>query len=114
MKKITIIVSILLSQLSFGQIEQDKVKHFVAGALITSVVNTSVYSLTKNKDNALFMGLVAGVGAGLIKELYDSQYRGGFDLRDLVATGFGSFAASIPLVVIETIIDRKRKINLNL
>ena len=99
---------------SFGQIEQDKVKHFVAGALITSVVNTSVYSLNKNKDNALFMGLVAGVGAGLVKELYDSQYRGGFDLRDLVATGFGSFAASIPLVAVETLIDRKRKINLNL
>jgi len=114
MKKIITIVSVLLAFNSIAQIEQDKVKHFVAGAVITSVVNTSVYSLTKNKDNALFMGLAAGIGAGLVKELYDSKYRGGFSVTDLVATGFGSFSASIPLVAVETLIDRKRKINLNL
>ena len=115
MKKLTIILSILLTQLSFGQVEQDKVKHFVVSAVITSVVNTSVYAINKNKDNALFMGLLAGVGAGVAKEVYDHFYRGGFSVTDLVAGGFGSFSASIPLLAVEALIDnRKRKINLEL
>lgn len=67
----------------------DKQAHFWAGAAIASVV--ALYA-----DPAL--GLAAGVGAGLAKEMVDRTGCGTPDLLDFAATALGA-AVVVPAMV---------------
>ncbi len=59
---------------------QDKVLHILAGLIITIAVG---FALTVSH------GVLAGVIAGLAKELYDQYDYNGFDFLDLLATYAG-------------------------
>lgn len=59
----------------------DKQAHFFAGAAISSVV--ALYL-----DPTL--GLVSGILAGLLKEIYDRMGYGTPDLKDFIATALGA------------------------
>jgi hypothetical protein len=60
---------------------QDKVSHFVVGATISAVV-------TEITGNPL-AGCAAALGAGLLKEAYDSQGHGTVEAADALATVSG-------------------------
>lgn len=92
-------------------ISEDDTLHFGAGALISGVTYTIVYSKTKSKKKAFWMSLGTSVIAGLTKEIYDSTKNGNrFDSGELIATTAGGFTASITFDIF--IGKKKRKVTL--
>jgi hypothetical protein len=115
MKKLTTIVSIVLAFNANSQIQQDKVLHFNAGAVITSGVNLYVYNDTKSIGSAFVFGAGAGLIAGAGKEGFDYMTGGDVSLGDFVATGLGVIASSFVMIGIQEIKEsRARKINYEL
>lgn len=67
-----------------GSIPQDKLLHFIAGALIVALC-ASVKGFAP-------YACVAGVVAGMLKEFYDSRGNGSVEVLDFAATTAGSLA----------------------
>jgi hypothetical protein len=79
----------------------DLLKHFIAGAIISSIVcAVTVLILGTDKtatDWALGLAFVSAFFAGLAKELYDKYIKKTyFDISDMIMTWFGSI---VPIVV---------------
>jgi uncharacterized protein YfiM (DUF2279 family) len=86
MTKWVCIVLLLFSTLAYGQ--RDKMYHSGAGFGITLSISAVTHHPT--------LGLVAGVGAGIGKELWDSQRRGHeASAKDALATAAGSASAFV-------------------
>jgi uncharacterized protein YfiM (DUF2279 family) len=86
MTKWVCIVLLLFSTLAYGQ--RDKMYHSGAGFGITLSVSAVTHHPT--------LGLVAGIGAGVGKELWDSQRRGhDASAKDALATVAGSASAFV-------------------
>lgn len=89
LKKITTILFSLLIANSANADDwtgKDKNFHLVAGTAISSV--TTFYF----KDPKV--GFLVGTGAGLAKEIYDSQRNGDASSKDLVVTMIGAYIGS--------------------
>lgn len=65
----------------------DKPLHFIAGAIITLLV---VHFL-----DSIFLGLVLGAMAGLLKELWDIKHKGTPEFLDFLATLLGAIVAAV-------------------
>jgi hypothetical protein len=86
MTKAVCIVLLLFSTLAFGQ--RDKVYHTTAGFGITLGFSAATHHPT--------LGLIAGVGAGVAKELWDSQHpHHDASARDALATAAGAGSAFV-------------------
>jgi len=90
-------IAILTSLISFGQIAEDKKKHFEVGAITSAVVNVHVYAFTGNNKKAFMYGIASSFAIGLAKEIKDEVQYKGFDSKDLLATVLGGITISIPL-----------------
>lgn len=91
-------ILILFTTICTAQIQQDKVLHFGAGAVVGGVAYAVTYDVTKNKTKAVLASIGSSLLIGLGKELYDSRKGGtGFDNADLLATGLGGFTAGITI-----------------
>ena len=88
MNKLLLLLAIIPS-LSFSQLQQDKVKHFVAGSLISASTYYITYNKTHDKKKAFLYSLSAGILSGLAKEIHDIKTTG-FDPKDILATSSGS------------------------
>lgn len=69
------------------QIQQDKIKHFIAGAIASIVV----YVVTLDATIALAFSVLLGIG----KEVYDSRGHGTVEVLDAVATVLGGVVGVI-------------------
>lgn len=69
---------------ALGSIPQDKLLHFIAGALIVALCSFI-------KGFAPY-AWVAGVVAGMLKEVYDSRNNGSVEVLDFAATTAGALA----------------------
>lgn len=74
---------------ALGSIPQDKLLHFIAGALIVALC-------------AFIKGFapyawVAGVVAGMLKEFYDSRGNGSVEILDFAATTAGALTMQIAI-----------------
>nr|DAO69070.1 MAG TPA: putative periplasmic lipoprotein [Caudoviricetes sp.] len=69
---------------ALGSIPQDKLLHFIAGALIVALCSFI-------KGFAPY-ACVAGVVAGMLKEFYDSRGNGSVEVLDFAATTAGALA----------------------
>lgn len=69
---------------ALGSIPQDKLLHFIAGALIVALCSFI-------KGFAPY-AWVAGVIAGMLKEFYDSRGNGSVEVLDFAATTAGALA----------------------
>lgn len=69
---------------ALGSIPQDKLLHFIAGALIVALCSFI-------KGFAPY-AWVAGVVAGMIKEFFDSRGNGSVEVLDFAATTAGALA----------------------
>lgn len=67
---------------ALGSIQQDKLLHFIAGALIVALCSFI-------KGFAPY-AWVAGVVAGMLKEFYDSRGNGSVEVLDFAATTAGA------------------------
>lgn len=80
--------------------EDDKKRHFFAGAFISATTYTFVYYKTKDKKKALLYSLGTSLLVGCIKESIDGTQSGNrFDSRDLLASTYGSVSIIIPLTI---------------
>lgn len=68
-------------------IPQDKIKHFIAGAIASIVV----YVVTFNVTIAVALSALLGIG----KEVYDSRGHGTVEVADAVATVLGGVVGAI-------------------
>ena len=99
MKKL-ILITILITTIGYGQ--QDKQKHFAAGAVISGAVYYFTTEIAGgNANNAFWASWVVGTWVGMAKEAYDPRW----DWGDLGATSLGAVSVSIPL----NIFDKKGK-----
>lgn len=69
------------------QIQQDKIKHFIAGAIASIVV----YVVTFNVTIAVAFSALLGIG----KEVYDAQGHGTVEVLDAVVTVLGGVVGII-------------------
>lgn len=104
MKTIAKITLMLLFSFQFTQakcqtrtIQPDKVKHFVAGGLVSAGTQFIATKLGANNNASLLIGFGAGVVVGVAKELYDMTGRGTPDFKDALWTGLGAGLTSVSL-----------------
>ncbi len=86
---------------AFGQthldIQPDKVKHFAAGAIISSSTGAVTYKITGKRTTSLLVGFGTGVLIGAAKEFYDAQGHGCPSFKDALWTGIGAGVGSVSL-----------------
>ena len=68
-------------------IQQDKIKHFIAGAIASAFV----YAITGSPT----LAFGASVALGIAKEVYDSRGHGMVDVLDAVATVAGGVVGTM-------------------
>jgi Predicted periplasmic lipoprotein len=95
----TIVLFLAISTYCNAQlIQQDKVLHFGAGAVIGSATYTVVFDYTKDKRKAFLACFISSVIAGTAKEILDSKKQNNkFNTRDLNATILGGLSAGITI-----------------
>ncbi|PJJ09638.1 hypothetical protein CLU83_3004 [Flavobacterium sp. 1] len=98
-----------VSLVSQTDIKQDKLAHFGAGALVSSLSYAVIYKHTKNAPKSLLYSTACAFLVGTAKEVYDIKHgKEGFGAEDLLVTTFGGFMTSSVITI--TIKDKgKRK-----
>lgn len=100
--KTLVSIGIILSIFSKvdAQIQQDKVLHFCAGAVISASTAEVMYKVTENKNQAILIGVGAGILAGATKEIYDKTSGNGYcDVRDFLWTCAGASVSCVKITV---------------
>ncbi|AOW09103.1 hypothetical protein [Flavobacterium gilvum] len=76
-------------------VKQDKLAHFGAGALVSSLSYVVIYKHTKSAPKSLLYSTACAFLVGTAKECYDIKHgREGFGVEDLLVTTFGGFVTS--------------------
>jgi hypothetical protein len=73
-------------------IQQDKIKHFIAG----TITSAFVYLITLN----LALAIGASALLGIAKEVYDSRGHGTVEVADAVATALGGVVVAVLMRVV--------------
>ena len=79
--------------------ENDKQKHFAAGAVIGGITYGLILEETEDKTAAFIASLAGAIAAGYIKESYDKKRGYGFDNRDLLSTAYGGLMIGVTLEI---------------
>jgi len=111
MKKILLaLLLLLLIQSTFGQIEQDKLLHFLGGNLY-GLVGAGVANEISDGDRTwTFIGTVGGsLLIGLAKESIDQKQYGGWSNEDLLATVLGGATIGLTIDIFKKKKQRKRE-----
>lgn len=109
MKKIvSVIVFLIVVGNSFGQIQQDKVLHFLGGNLF-GLAGAGIASHISNEDRTwTFIGAVTGsLLVGIAKESIDESQYGGWDNTDLLTTVLGGVTVGATIDIFKQ--KKKRK-----
>jgi len=99
MKKL-ILISLLLSFFNVNAqllTENDKQKHFAAGAVIGSLAYGIILEESQDKKTAFIASVAAAFAAGYLKETIDKKNGYKFDNRDLLASTYGGLTIGITL-----------------
>ena len=96
---------------TYGQIPEDKKKHFIAGAVIAIPPNFFTWQMSDSKKPklAFWVGMAVATGAGIYKEATDEDICKCWDNEDLLATMLGGASTSIPLYFWQRSIVRKKE-----
>ncbi|MCM4151303.1 hypothetical protein DHD05_06850 [Arenibacter sp. N53] len=110
MKGIILGILISFSTLSIcAQLQEDKVKHFAAGALSGAIGADIADRISDGNRYWRIAGAFASsLLAGLAKEAYDEQRYNGWDNRDLTATVLGGVSVG---VTIDIFSEKKKRRN---
>ena len=100
MKKLFILL--LIPNFLFSQFyeENDKQLHFAAGSVVGAAGYIWSYNQHQDKKRAMITGICLAFAAGVMKEMYDGQIKGGYvELEDIAATTLGgiTWSLTIPL-----------------
>ena len=88
----------------------DKLKHKIAGNVISTGVGFTMYKLTDKPTLSVFTGILSGVLAGALKETYDKSQGRKFDNEDLAATCWGSLIGGLITIPMIDINRKNRKL----
>ena len=104
------IIAALTLQSAYGQIEQDKVLHFLGGNLY-GLVGAGVANEISDGDRTwTFIGAVGGsLLIGLAKESIDQKQYGGWSNEDLLATVLGGATVGVTINIFKKKKQRKRE-----
>ena len=96
------VILLLIPFFTFSQFfnEQDKQLHFAAGSIIGASGYVWSYQKHQDKKRAMVTGICLAFAAGVVKEMYDGQIKGGYvELDDIAATTLGgiTWSLTIPL-----------------
>jgi len=97
----TLIITAIITLVSFAvkaqapRLQEDKVKHFAVGAMVSGSAQMLAYKLTDNRGKSMLIGFGAGCVAGVAKELYDMTGRGTPSFKDALWTGIGAGIGSV-------------------
>ncbi|WP_208611134.1 hypothetical protein [Maribacter ulvicola] len=110
MKKLIVIIIFVLSlQSVVGQIEQDKVLHFLGGNLYGLVGAGVANEISEGNRTWTFIGAVGGsLLIGLAKESIDQHQYGGWSNEDLLATVSGGITVGVTIDIFKKKKQRKR------
>jgi len=75
--------------------EDDKQRHFVAGAAIGGISYGIILQETENKHLAFWGSIATSFVAGYLKETRDKRQGAKFDDRDLLATTLGGLSIGV-------------------
>jgi uncharacterized protein YfiM (DUF2279 family) len=107
-----IILSILISFSALpirAQLQEDKVKHFAAGAMSGAIGADIADRISGgNRYWRIAGALASSLMAGLAKEAYDEHIYNGWDNRDLTATIMGGVTVGITIDIFS---ERKHRRN---
>ena len=98
MKQILLLALLLLSFTpSHSQLlsENDKQKHFFAGAVLGGIGYGIILQETENKKLAFWGSIATSFVAGYVKETFDKKEGIAFDNRDLLATTLGGLSVGV-------------------
>ena len=102
-------ILMLFVGISYGQIAEDKILHFVAGGMSgSSGYLIGDYYL----DKPQLTGISLAFASGILKETYDYSRGGKFDNKDLLATTIGGVV--VVKIISLTKKSKNEKINDNL
>jgi uncharacterized protein YfiM (DUF2279 family) len=97
-----------ISLISQTNVKQDKLAHFGAGALVSSLSYAVIYKHTKNAPKSLLYSTACAFLVGTAKEVYDIKYGSeGFGAEDLFVTTFGGFVTSSFITI--AVKDKKKQ-----
>ncbi len=104
MRYLVCVLLLIVSSTSHSQflLEEDKQLHFAAGNITGAAGYFWSYNKHQDKKRAMITGICTAFAAGVIKEMYDGQIKGGYvDLEDIAATTLGGITinVSIPLFI---------------
>tara|TARA_B100000900_G_C20424205_1_gene652222 strand:- start:96 stop:488 length:393 start_codon:yes stop_codon:yes gene_type:complete len=97
-----LLILLLIPSFLFSQFyeENDKQLHFAAGSIIGASGYVWSYQKHQDKKRAMVTGICLAFAAGVVKEMYDGQIKGGYvELEDIAATTLGgiTWSLTIPL-----------------
>lgn len=111
MKKILVTsLLIILANNSYGQIEQDKVLHYLGGNLYGLVGAGVANEISDGNRTWTFVGAVGGsLLIGVAKEAIDQNQYGGWSNEDLLATVLGGVTIGATIDIFKKKKQRKRE-----
>ena len=83
------------------EISKDKLLHFIFGLLITQIVIVVVSTIFNPSYGVAIIGLIVGVVAGIIKEIYYNNHEGhSIQFSDFIASFIGALSGFILMIVV--------------
>ena len=100
-----------ISLVSQTDVKNDKLVHFGAGVLVSSLSYAVIYKNTKSVKKSLIYSTACAFLVGTAKEVYDSKYSNtGFGAEDLVATTLGGFVSSSVITIVLKDKNKKKQL----
>ena len=81
-------------------IAKDKIKHLIAGAIISAITFWLVMLIFKSQNDAFYISIFMASIAGWVKERYDVSKGGIGDWKDWLATFVGGFVMALILYIL--------------
>lgn len=109
MKKLLLLLMFLLVSISIYSQKQKNGAHIGAGFVVGGSVNfIPCLNIHKRPDEAIWIGGVAGLMAGLAKEHYDKAMGAEKDLHDVFNTVVGGFLGGVVAYEIHKGVNRRK------
>ena len=81
-------------------VSKDKLLHFIFGFLITQIVIAVVSTIFNPSYGVAIIGLIVGVVAGIIKEIYYNNHeRHSIQFNDFIANFIGALSGFVLMVI---------------
>ena len=82
------------------EVSKDKLLHFICGLLITEIIIVVVSTIFNPSYGVAIIGLIVGVVAGIIKEIYYNNHkRHSIQFNDFIASFIGALSGFVLMVI---------------